>query len=82
MLDTPHRLGPPSARTRASGSGCESVAPARRGSDTEDAVIIFVIEAATLTAPFRLPAAPAEADLLTKYFPAWVLEAPRRNGRA
>ncbi|MEA2197745.1 MAG: hypothetical protein QOJ25_1796, partial [Solirubrobacteraceae bacterium] len=36
----------------------------------------------TLTAPFRLPAAPAEADLLTKYFPAWVLGAPRRNGPA
>jgi DNA-binding transcriptional ArsR family regulator len=26
------------------------------------------VEAATLTAPFRLPAAPAEADLLAKYF--------------
>src|SRR4051794_40218442 len=29
---------------------------------------IFVMEAATLTSPFRLPAAPAEADLLAKYF--------------
>jgi DNA-binding transcriptional ArsR family regulator len=29
---------------------------------------MLVMEAAALTAPFRLPAAPAEADLLAKYF--------------
>jgi DNA-binding transcriptional ArsR family regulator len=29
---------------------------------------MFVMEPATLAAPFRLPSAPAEADLLAKYF--------------